>query len=223
MYKEKNMKLLADIAKLCNDYLMCQLHANPQGMADVFYLLLEKMDEIHCTGEELKEYLYANHPDLTNAIVVNRCIAYLDVKPNIVIFDLDGTIANIDHRRYLVEQEPKYWDRFHQMCVNDRPNEKVIAMLNLLADQGYKIIILSGRDERVQNETRTWLAEHKIRYKHLKMRDHNDYTPDEVLKLSWLKKIGKRNVLYVFDDRDKVVNMWREQGLTCFQVAKGDF
>jgi len=27
----------------------------------------------------------------------------------------------------------------------------------------------------------------------------------------------------VFDDRDKVVKMWRNQGLRCCQVAEGDF
>jgi hypothetical protein len=59
----------------------------------------------------------------------------------------------------------------------------------------------------------------------LVMRKDGDYTPAEVLKRSWLQDgtIDKSRVACVFDDRDKVVGMWREEGLACFQVAPGGF
>jgi hypothetical protein len=54
--------------------------------------------------------------------------------------------------------------------------------------------------------------------------DHSEkFISDEILKENWLFDIGKKNIMCVFDDRDKVVNMWRRNGLTCLQVADGDF
>jgi hypothetical protein len=47
--------------------------------------------------------------------------------------------------------------------------------------------------------------------------------PDNDLKQMWLDTIGVDKVAMVFDDRNQVVDMWRSNGLTCFQVAKGDF
>ena len=56
------------------------------------------------------------------------------------------------------------------------------------------------------------------------MRPQNQlYLPDNDLKQGWLDTIGKDNVAMVFDDRQQVVDMWRQNGLTCFQVADGDF
>ena len=47
--------------------------------------------------------------------------------------------------------------------------------------------------------------------------------PDNDLKQMWLNDIGVDNVAMVFDDRQQVVDMWRDNGLTVFQVADGDF
>ena len=56
------------------------------------------------------------------------------------------------------------------------------------------------------------------------MRPQNHlYLPDNDLKQMWLDNIGKDNVAMVFDDRNQVVDMWRQNGLTCFQVADGNF
>jgi len=72
-----------------------------------------------------------------------------------VIFDLDGTIALIDHRRHFVEGKNKDWDMFFKACVNDEPNKPVIEILNILSLKGYIIIIVSGRsaDMRDRNFT----------------------------------------------------------------------
>jgi hypothetical protein len=55
------------------------------------------------------------------------------------------------------------------------------------------------------------------------MRPAGDFTPDEELKRRWISEYDLSQVLCIFDDRQKVVDMWRELGLTCFQVAPGDF
>jgi hypothetical protein len=51
------------------------------------------------------------------------------------------------------------------------------------------------------------------------------FTSDDILKEEWLNQEfpDKQNLLCVYDDRDKVVAMWRRNGIPCFQVAPGDF
>ena len=51
------------------------------------------------------------------------------------------------------------------------------------------------------------------------------FKPDDKLKEDWLNELfpNKSDIFAVFDDRNKVVDMWRRNGLTCFQVADGNF
>ena len=145
----------------------------------------------------------------------------------IVIFDLDGTLALIDKRRDVSTKDNGKMDWsifFDPDMVNlDDPNTPVITMANLLSSQ-YRIWILSGRSDVTQQATIDWLAKHNVTYDHLVMRPQNLlYMPDNDLKQSWLDTIGIDNVAMVFDDRQQVVDMWRDNGLTCFQVAQGDF
>jgi phosphoglycolate phosphatase-like HAD superfamily hydrolase len=143
-----------------------------------------------------------------------------------VIFDLDGTIALIDHRRHLVEKKKATkddWRAFFSACVDDGPNHAVIQTLAALYAAGFKVIIFSGRSDEVRAETEAWLAAHSVPYHVLRMRAAGDYTPDEQLKRAWLEEYDRSDILCVFDDRDKVVNMWRQEGLSCFQVAQGSF
>lgn len=141
----------------------------------------------------------------------------------IVIFDLDGTLANIDHRRSLVEGNNIDWDSFYKACVDDIPNEVVIKMFNLLQNEGYVMVIFSGRGEIVRKESYQWLRKNGIKPDMFLMRPEGDFTSDDELKRNWLKIINKNDIFCVFDDRDKVVKMWRDEGVTCFQVAEGNF
>ena len=50
------------------------------------------------------------------------------------------------------------------------------------------------------------------------------FMPDEILKKEMLDTfVDKDDVLMTVDDRQKVVDMGRANGLTCFQVAPGNF
>ena len=146
----------------------------------------------------------------------------------IVIFDLDGTLALIDKRRALATDMgtgKMDWKIFFDpdMVDLDDPNTPVITMANLLSSQ-YRIWILSGRSDVTHQATRDWLNKHDIWFDHLTMRPQNHlYMADNDLKQMWLDSIGKDNVAMVFDDRNQVVDMWRQNGLTTFQVADGDF
>ena len=147
----------------------------------------------------------------------------------IVIFDLDGTLADITARRTLstkdnnkmdwgVFQDPKNIDL-------DVPNQKVVDMLDMTDNTDkYQIWILSGRSDVTKDVTIDWLSNNGINYDHLIMRPQKHlYMAENDLKQMWLDDIGVDNVAMVFDDRNQVVDMWRQNGLTCFQVADGDF
>jgi phosphoglycolate phosphatase-like HAD superfamily hydrolase len=144
---------------------------------------------------------------------------------DVVVFDLDGTLALIEHRRHYVAGKKKKWREFFAASVHDAPNEPIIEVDRALHRTGHEIWIVSGRSDEVREVTVLWLANHEVPYHHLIMRRAGDFTADDILKHSWLIKgiIPKERVLLVFDDRDRVVAMWRREGLTCAQVAPGDF
>lgn len=150
------------------------------------------------------------------------------------IFDLDGTLALIEHRRHFVERPRKEqdWKAFYAACVDDDPNAPVIDTMNRLIWTGAEVRIFSGRSDEVLEQTVAWLAKYtvlsswQIRDWTLTMRQEGDYTPDDVLKKRWLDEMlpeDRKRLVAVFDDRDKVVQMWRNAGVACFQVAEGEF
>lgn len=120
------------------------------------------------------------------------------------------------------------WNAFFSACINDTPNIPVIDTLHSLVDAGADVYIWSGRSSGVMEQTKKWLANHIDTCDGipLVMRVEGDFTPDEELKGAWLDQMpahDRRRLVAVFDDRDKVVAMWRAKGVACFQVASGDF
>ena len=150
-----------------------------------------------------------------------------------VIFDLDGTLALIDDRRALATKDngKMNWDVFFDPSNIDLdlPNDPVIKMAQLLDSQGFKIVIFSGRSKATKDVTKDWLNKFGVPFNILKMRPTGNgfqFMPDDKLKKKWLDDIfgdNKDRILCVFDDRQKVVNMWRDNGIDCFQVADGNF
>ena len=152
----------------------------------------------------------------------------------IVICDLDGTLALIDERRKISTKENGKldWDIFFDPSNIDldKPNESVIEVVRTLHSAGHRVVIFSGRSKGTKEVTRDWLKKFNVPFDVLKMRPTSKefmFVPDNELKREWFDDLigedGKDQVLCVFDDRQKVVDMWRELGLTCMQVDKGDF
>jgi hypothetical protein len=154
------------------------------------------------------------------------------MKP-LYVFDLDGTLALIQHRRHFVERErgQQDWAGFYAACDKDEPNYPVIDTMHRLRISA-DIWIFSGRSDEVRGKTIDWLARHTTFLRHelegpmLTMRAAGDYTPDDVLKHQWLDAMlpeDRQRLVATFDDRDRVVQMWRDAGVPCFQVAPGEF
>ena len=149
-----------------------------------------------------------------------------------VIFDLDGTLALIDDRRALATKDngKMDWDVFFdpKNIDLDLPNHGVIAMAQTLKAAGHRIIIFSGRSKGTKDATNAWLKKFDVPCDILKMRPTSRdfmFMPDDKLKQMWLDNLftDKSDIICVFDDRQKVVDMWRDNGLTCMQVAPGNF
>ena len=142
----------------------------------------------------------------------------------IVITDLDGTISDAEHRVHLVRNHPKDYDTFFAEARNDGPIDAVITVLQALRQAGHDIHIITGRSEVVRTDTEEWLRQHEVPFDRLLMRTDGDYTPDDRLKEKWFRaEYEPSDVLLVLEDRARVVKMWRRLGLTCLQVADGDF
>lgn len=136
-----------------------------------------------------------------------------------VIFDLDGTLANIEHRTHFVRGGNRDWKSFFAACPFDRGVPHVIDTFNAHVVAGHKVRIWSARSDVVRTETEIWLSDMGIDPCYLQhMRAADDSTPDVELKRFWLSQEHERPSL-VYDDRQRVVDMWRAEGIPCFQVV----
>ena len=134
--------------------------------------------------------------------------------PMAIVVDIDGTIARMDGRG------PFDWHRVGE----DKPHTDIIYLVNELSRDNL-VILCSGRDNVCRSETLDWLRKHDVPYHELYMRPEGSMEKDRVVKERIYKDHikGKYNVLFVVDDRNQVVDLWRSLGLRCLQVAPGDF
>ena len=141
------------------------------------------------------------------------------------VFDIDGTLANINHRRHYVQYHPKNWTAFNRSMHLDTPNHDIIWLLDLMRSNGSTILIASGRGEEQRDVTQAWLAAHHVHYTRLYMRPAKDYRRDDIIKSEILDQMRADGFdpTMAIDDRDQVVAMWRTRGLRCLQVADGNF
>ncbi len=95
-----------------------------------------------------------------------------------VVFDIDGTLAKINHRLHHIIEGEKDWKAFHDGIPNDIPNDSVITLLRIMKTAGYRIILSTGRFEKGRERTEKWLAKHLIFHHDLFMRPNGDFRPD---------------------------------------------
>lgn len=143
-----------------------------------------------------------------------------------VIFDLDGTLSNGEHRLHLLPSEEdrgstEAWVAFNKACSGDSPILSTIRVARSLI-KDYRLVILTGRGAQAEQETRAWLKLHKVPYHELIMRAADDHRKDIEFKEEVLRKIGLENIECAFDDLEHVVKHIRSLGITAYQVAHYD-
>lgn len=134
------------------------------------------------------------------------------------VFDLDGTLADLTHREHFLEK--KDWRGFFAAVDDDLPIWPVIHLLLELNMQN-QVEVWSGRSDECREATEAWLLRHLGFVPTLIMRTAGDHRPDDEVKRQFLHMSHRPDI--IFDDRDRVVAMWRSLGITCLQVAPGDF
>ncbi len=158
----------------------------------------------------------------------------------IIVFDLDGTLADCDHRHHLIQgaarETSEAWTEFYRRCVDDKPVRVLCDLLPQIA-RAREVQIWSARSDEVRAQTEQWLDEHVFHGTYwrdplatftgvkLRMRQGSDKRSDIELKEAWLMdwRAQGLEVDIVFEDRNRVVEMWRSNGVVCAQVALGEF
>lgn len=145
-----------------------------------------------------------------------KTVEYNEDLPDCIISDLDGTLSLMWGNRTAFEATK---------CDTDLLNEPVARIVRDYAAMGTHIVLFSGRTDDGIEQTKSWLAEHNVPYDELHMRKFGDFQNDGTLKEDFYNTYikDKYNVRFVLDDRDRVVEKWRELGLLCNQVYPGNF
>ena len=146
-----------------------------------------------------------------------------------ILVDIDGTLADCTERatKFLVDNNQD-WDSFYGACGEDKPITTVISIVETLA-KSYDIVMCTGRRESCNKDTREWLAKYapRIANSPIIYRMDGDHRHDTIVKPEqlndFMKSNNKSKPFAIFEDRNSMVEKWRELGYTCLQVADGDF
>ena len=141
----------------------------------------------------------------------------------VVVFDIDGTLADVSERLHHLRRKPKNWKAFFAAMAQDKAIRSMVRLCNVLHAAGVQIMLCSGRPEQYRKETVTWLAREGVRYHELRLRRDGDRRSDTLAKQEMLAGIDRASVLFIVEDRRGVVEMWRAQGFVCLQCAPGEF
>jgi len=176
-------------------------------------------------GKEVIEKMHANYvKGVSSGFVKNvyealypgqNLIVNDPSNPKCIICDIDGTLANIDHRDPYDASD----------CENDPLVKPVAGVLKNYFDLGYRVYLFSGRSDAYIEETSKFLEKNHVQYHKLVMRKEGDFRSDSILKEEMFNENirDKFYIDFILDDRDQVVRKWRSMGITVFQVAYGDF
>jgi phosphoglycolate phosphatase-like HAD superfamily hydrolase len=137
-------------------------------------------------------------------------------------FDIDGTLSDPSHRLHHIQKKPKDWRAFFAACDGDAPIPHMIDLAQMLPAP---VVCLSGRSDECRQLTVEWLTKHGVLIHGLFMRKAGDYRDDSVVKVELLAEAREAGFepIMIFEDRKRVVDVWRKLGIPCAQIADGDF
>jgi len=132
-----------------------------------------------------------------------------------VLVDTDGTVADCDGIRSPFDES---------RVLEDKVYEVVAEWVRALYPH-YNICIVSGRHDSCGDDTCDWYEMHAIPFDRILMRYSGDNRSDVIVKQEILNElaavIGKEHIFAVLDDRPRVIEMWRSNGVRVFPVRGG--
>jgi hypothetical protein len=147
----------------------------------------------------------------------------VDVRPTAYIFDVDGTLANVDPYLHLVRGSNRDYNAFHEASIDALPNLDVVEMLNNAVADRHSILVVTSRKEKYRGLTSMWLAKNNIRSHGLFMRSDDDNRPDYEAKKDMLDKISILwNVVHAVDDNPNVIKLWQDHDIPTTKIGTWD-
>jgi predicted kinase len=213
-FEEKHFDAMKNIADQFKAYTDSDITVEYKDFLDVSLDECLHRDSLRAkpVGEKVIKGMHQRYilPTIKEGPVVNK-------KGNTIIVDLDGTYAHRCDRQ---------WFDYSKVD-QDTVDVTVDGIVNAYAKMGYIILIVSGREGTAEclSKTHAWLKNHNVPFYDLMMRKEGDYRRDSIVKEEIYNKYikDKFDVEFVLDDRQAVVDKWRELGLKCLQVAEGNF
>ena len=213
-FEQKHFDKMQEYATAYNKYVGADVTVEYKDFLDVSLDVCLERDALRVkpVGEKVIKSMHQRYilPTIKEVPAVNK-------KGNAIIVDIDGTLAHRCDRQ---------WFDYSKVD-QDELDVTVDGIVNAYAKMGYTILIVSGREgtEECRSKTLSWLDKHKVPYYDLMMRKQGDFRRDSIVKEeiynNYIK--DKFDVEFVLDDRQAVVDKWREMGLKCLQVAEGNF
>lgn len=154
------------------------------------------------------------------------------MRSSVIVFDLDGTACDSSSRNHDIIS--KDWDAFHAGIEDYPEHPEVVDMLHAMRKCGKTLVCCTARDEKFALQTRAWLRRRGLECVPLLMRPTGNDMPSAQLKpmllMNWLREtfsswsnFPEEAVQVILEDRDAVVQAWRDLGFNCWQVRKGQY
>ena len=146
---------------------------------------------------------------------------------DLILFDIDGTLADVTHRVNYVRTKPTNWKAFNAAAKLDPVIPIVLEIYHMFLKAGKTLLLGTGRIEDLRVDTEDWLERNGVRgYIKMYMRPENDFRPDTIIKREMLDLIENDFGKWpdaVFDDRPGVVQMWKDVGIFVFDVSQNSW
>lgn len=137
-----------------------------------------------------------------------------------MIFDMDGTLANVSSIRHHITKPNRNFDAFHSESVNCPANTQPWWAAYFFGQLGMDILIVTARKEKYLYHTLWWLMDQQLTWNEIYMRGDKDGRPDYEVKRDILAQIRRDgyNPVLAFDDNPAVVALWEENNIPCIVV-----
>lgn len=137
---------------------------------------------------------------------------------DLIVLDFDGTLVDCDPIGHLMGD----WERFHEATFMCPPRLQMLELARRLQTVA-RVVVVTGKGEKWRPQTVKWLHGFALYPDDILMRPDHSSMPDAELKpallFDWAGPEWKRQVICAIEDRDKMVDAWRAEGVLCLQAA----